>query len=518
MQAETELFRGSLASAHTRNMFARKGPGLAVLLLTVAGSALLLSACGGSNHHAATDAHADARGGGVNGEIVGPITAEAAGEELIQQGQNVFRYWTFGDEQQWTDALQMHTVIESAVDPATALSVGLKVDIDALPAVVVDGVLDGSIPLDDPQTTLALIQLNAVVGIKGTVSQDDDGKLHLDRIGTTCALCHSTVDNAGHALNSLIPRGIGHRLDGWPNLDLNPGAIIALSPAVAGTANADVYNSWGPGKFDPRFNIDGKDEAAPVIPPAFGLDKIHSVIFTGDGSELAYWNRYVGVTQMGGQGVFADPRLPDPLQNSGEPINRDQRGDGADCIADIKLAAGSAAGGADGRTITVAADNVVGADEKVDCTSNYLPALQAYQLSIPAPTVSALDDNAGLQDFATAHGLVMSFDPAAADRGEVLFNGKATCISCHSGAQLTDANTMLHSVEASVSDDPAYVERSASKMWRTSPLHGLWTHPPYFHDGSAATLADVVSRYNAKLALGLTPTQQSDLAEYLKSL
>jgi hypothetical protein len=483
-----------------------------VLVLAVASSGLVPSGCGDD------DTHAGARGGGVDGDIVGPETASAASADLIQQGQNVFRYWTFGDEQQWTDTLKMNTVIEGAVDPATALKVGLKVDIDALPPAVVSGVVDGSIPLDDPQTTLALIQLNAVVGIKGTVTMDSDGTLHLERVGTTCALCHSTVDNAGHAANPTIPRGIGHRMDGWANRDLNPGAIIALSPAVAGTANAAVYNAWGPGKYDPRFNIDGKNAPPPVIPPAFGLDDVHSIIFTGDGSELAYWNRYVGVTQMGGQGVFTDPRLPDPLKNAGKPIARDQRGTGADCTASIALAPGSAAGGQDGTTITIPANNITGDDSRVDCVSNYLPALQAYQLSLGAPAPSMLSDNAGLQDFAAAHDLVTSFDTAAAQRGETLFNGKARCVACHDGPHFTDANVTLHGPDATVAADTEYVQRSASRMWRTTPLRGLWAHPPYFHDGSAATLADVVSRYDDKQKLGLTAAEESDLTEYLKSL
>ncbi len=486
----------------------------AVLALAVASSGLVSSACGDDEE----DNHAGARGGGVNGEMVGPATAGAAGAEMMQQGQFVFRYWTFGDEQQWTDTLKINTVIETAVDPATALAVGLKVDMDALPPAVVDGVLDGSIPLDDPQTTLALIELNAVVGIKGTVTRGEDGKLHLDRVGTTCALCHSTVDNAAHAASSDLPRGIGHRLDGWANRDLNPGAIIALSPAVAGSANAAIYNSWGPGKYDPRFNIDGKSDPAPVIPPAFGLDDIHSIIFTGDGAELAYWNRYVGVTQMGGQGVFMDPRLPDSLMNEGRPIDRDQRGSGADCAASIALAPMSPAGGRDGTTITVGANNITGSDNRVDCVSNYLPALQAYQMSLAAPALSLLSGNEGLQDFATAHDLVTSFDATAAQRGEALFRGSAGCAGCHDGPAFTDANKTLHPADATVADDTTYVQRSASRMWRTSPLRGLWTHPPYLHDGSAPTLADVVSRYNERLGLGLSAADQEDLTEYLKSL
>ena len=287
---------------------------------------------------------------------------------------------------------------------------------------------------------------------------------------------------------------------------------------MADTANAAIYNSWGPGKYDPRFNIDGKNAPAPVIPPAFGLNDIHSITFTGDGSEVAYWNRYVGVTQMGGQGVFADPRLPDPLKNAGKPIDRDQRGTGADCAASIALAPGSAAGGQSGTTITIAANNITGDDNHVDCVSNYLPALQAYQLSIGAPAPSMLSDNAGLQDFATAHGLVTSFDRPL--RNAVRRCSRARRVA--SPARWRRTSRMPTSrctvADATVAADTDYVQRSASKMWRTSPLRGLWAHPPYFHDGSAATLADVVSRYNDKLKLGLTPAEQSDLTEYLKSL
>ncbi|MEO6894251.1 MAG: hypothetical protein ABI136_04390, partial [Ginsengibacter sp.] len=226
---------------------------------------------------------------------------------LVEQGQQVFRYETFGDESFWTDVLQMNKVIESAVDPTTALSVGLKVDATALPAAVVAGIQDGSISLTNPQTTLALISLNAVVGVKGTVSKGADGKLHLDRMGITCALCHSTVDN------SFAP-GIGKRLDAYPNRDLNPGVIISLSPALTPAQKA-VYGSWKAGMYDPRYNHDGLNNPV-VIPPAFGLYGIPKAIFTGDGDvehepagPVAYWNRYVAVTQMHGHGYFADPRL-----------------------------------------------------------------------------------------------------------------------------------------------------------------------------------------------------------------
>ena len=371
--------------------------------------------------------------------------------EFLAEGQKIFRYDTFGDETQWTDTLRMNEVIQAAVDPTTALAVGLKVDAEALPASVVAGIQDGSISLTSTDTTLALIGLDAVVGVKGTV-ENVNGKNTLTRVGITCALCHSTVDD------SFAP-GIGKRLDGWPNRDLNPGAIIALSPALSAEQKA-VYNSWGPGMYDPRYNVDGLN-GPQVIPPAYGLQDIHKIIFTGDGDDLAYWNRYVGVVQMGGHGNFTDPRL-----------------------------------GPDGLDVTH------GTEDRI---SDKLAAMQAYQLSIEAPPPPA-----------------GSFDPAAAERGKALFEGKAGCASCHSGPKFTDANERLHDPSEVASEEapgvPSYASRSATKKYRTSPLRGVWQHPPYFHNGSAATLEDVVMQYNSKKSLGLSGAEIADVAQYLKSL
>ena len=368
---------------------------------------------------------------------------------VVEQGKQIFRFETFGDETFWTDTLHMNQVVGSAVDPTTALSVGLKVDSDALPPAVVQGIQNGSISLTSPDTTVALLKLNAVVGLKGTV-ETVNGKDTLTRLGITCALCHSTVDN------SFAP-GIGKRLDGWPNDDLNPGAIIALSPVLTAQQKA-IYNSWGKGKYDPRFNLDGK-VGPTVIPPAYGLKDIHKITVTGDGDDIAYWNRYVAVTQMGGHGSFSDPRT--------------------------------------GVNVTNGTDDLV---------SDKLPALQAYQLTLAAPTPPA-----------------GSFDPAAAARGKALFEGSARCSTCHSGDKLTDANDRLHLPSEVVSEpepngEPSYASRSATKMYRTAPLHGVWQHAPYFHNGTAATLEDVVKTYNARQSLGLSSTDIADLVQYLKSL
>jgi mono/diheme cytochrome c family protein len=365
---------------------------------------------------------------------------------LVAQGQQIFRSDTFGDEAFWTDKLKMNEVIASAVDPVTALSVGLKVDSEALPAAVVQGIQNGSVDLKSPATTIALLKLDAVVGLKGTV-ETVNGKDTLTHIGTTCALCHSTVDD------SFAP-GIGKRLDGWPNRDLNPGAIIALSPALPAATKA-VYNSWGKGKYDPRFNIDGLSKPL-VIPPAFGLEGIHRITFTGDGEDLAYWNRYVSVTQMGGQGTMTEPRLNLSITNG-----------------------------------------------TVDLVTSKLPALQAYQLSLAAPAAPA-----------------GSFDAAAAARGKVIFEGAGKCATCHTGTTFTDANSTLHPVADSMAEpeSPSYAARSATKLYRTSPLKGVWQHAPYFHDGSAATLEDVVQTYNTRRSLGLAAQEIADLTQYLKSL
>jgi len=365
---------------------------------------------------------------------------------LAEQGKQIFRFDTFGDEAHWTDTLRMHEVIAASVDPTTALSVGLKVDADALPAAVVDGIKNGTVDLTKPATTVTLLKLNAVVGLQGTV-ETVGGVDRLTRVGTTCALCHSTVDN------SFAP-GIGKRLDGWANRDLNPGAIIALSPAVDAPMKA-IFNSWGKGKYDPRFNIDGISKPV-VIPPAYGLAGVHRVTATGDGTEIAYWNRYVAVTQMGGQGSFADSRL------------------------NLNVTRGTQ-----------------------DLVSSKLPALQAYQLSLAAPPAPA-----------------GSFDAAAAARGKTVFEGTGKCATCHSGATFTDANSKLHPPSDSMAEPeaPSYASRSATKLYRTTPLKGAWQHAPYFHNGSAATLGDAVQAYNVKQSLGLTPAQVADVAEYLKSL
>lgn len=329
-----------------------------------------------------------------------------APSDPVAAGQQIFRFDTFGDEQHWTDTLRMNEVVEQNVDPTTALAVGLKVDADVLPL----GILD-NVDLTSPATTVALLKINAIVGIQATV----DSNNHITRLGVTCALCHSTVDN------SVIP-GIGRRLDGWPNLDHNPGAIIAPSPALAADKKA-VYQSWGPGKYDPRFNLDGKNTPL-VLPPAYGLAQIKNETYTAEGP-ISYGNAYVAITQMGGHGNFSDPRLGIDVKQSSP-----------------------------------------------DLVTPKLPALSAYQRSLPAPAPPA-------GSFA-----------AAAERGRSLF--ARTCATCHIGTTGTDNNSGILHAPAETGVDGAYAARTANKAYRTTPLRALWQHPPYFHDGSAETLAEVV--------------------------
>ena len=373
-----------------------------------------------------------------------------------ESGQSIFRFDTFESEQLWTDFLQMQNVIPEFVSPETALSVGLKVDVDALPPELIDAIAAGQ-GLDDPAVTVQLLKLNAVVGVIGNVVGTNNNLL---TVGITCALCHSTVDD------SFAP-GIGKRLDGWANTTLNPGAIIALSPAISETDKV-TYRSWGPGKYDPRFRIfDGanplplNNPSIPVvIPPAFGLQGVGFETFNGDGP-ISYWNNYVAVTQMGGHGSFSDPRI--------------------------------------GVSVIQTPDRV----------TPKLPALMEYQLSIQTPPAPPPNGSANV---------------AAARRGEDLFMGAAGCATCHQPPLYTDVASgpdpsvpVLHD-PSEIPTDPAYAARSATKQWRTTPLRALWQHPPYFHDGSAATLLDVVNRYNDARALGLTERQKADLVEFLKTL
>jgi cytochrome c2 len=368
-------------------------------------------------------------------------------------GQFIFRFDTFGDEQLWTDTLRMQDAI-SNVSPRTALSVGLKVDSDVLPQALINALRAGQVNLDDPAVTIQLLKLNAVIGVIGKVVGAND---NLATVGITCALCHSTVDN------SVAP-GIGRRLDGWANRSLNVGAIIALSPAIT---NKAPFNSWGPGKFDPRFQLFNGTSIVPlnsrptlpvVIPSIFGLQGIGFETFTGDGP-ISYWNNYVGVTQMGGHGSFSDPRI--------------------------------------GISITQTPDQV----------TPKLPALLEYQLSLQTPAPPA-----------------GSFNKAAARRGEELFNGAARCSMCHKPPLFTDVQSgtdpnvpFLHS-PFEIGTEPIYASRSATKMYRTTPLRALWQHPPYFHDGSAQDLLAVVNHYNSVLMLGLRDNQKRDLVEFLKTL
>jgi cytochrome c5/cytochrome c553 len=366
-------------------------------------------------------------------------------------GKAIFRFDTFGDEQLWTDVLRMHEVLAD-VSPRTALSVGLSVDVEALPPALVSALQAGQVNLDDPAVTRQLLELNAVVGVVGKVAGSQ-----IRSIGITCALCHSTVDN------SLAP-GIGRRLDGWAPRNLNVGAILALSPALAGL-KAEL-NGWGPGKYDPRHHFFDGTNIVPlntptlpvVLPSIFGLQGINFETFTGDGP-ISYWNSYVGVGQMGGHGNFSDPRLG----------------------------------------ISIA--------QTPDLVTPKLPALLAYQLSLKAPAAPA-----------------GSFNRQAARRGEAVFNGAARCASCHIPPAYTDVNNapdpsmpLLHA-PAEVGQDPRYAQRSATKLYRTTPLRALWQHPPYFHDGSAADLGAVVNHYYRLFGLQLTERQKQDLVEFLKSI
>jgi len=400
-------------------------------------------------------------------------------QRMLREGRQTFRYDTFGDEAYWTDKLKLHQAIEGSkfggvgagVSPRTALTVGLKVDMDALPADLVQKIKKGQVNLDDPATTLALIKLNSVLGVKGSFNGDGS----LKTLGLSCAVCHSTVDDA-------FAPGIGHRLDGWPNQDLNVGAIVSLAPDLSVLTNLlqvdeatvkKVLASWGPGKFDAELNLDGKafrpdgKPAATLIPPAFGLAGVNLHTWGGGWGTVTYWNAFVGNLEMNGQGTFFDARLNDPQ----------------------KYPVAARAGFGDRRSPD-------------DMITSKLAALQFYQLAIPAPT--------------PPEG---SFDHRAADRGESIFKGKAGCAQCHVPPLFTEPGWNAHK-PAEIGIDDFQANRAPDNSYRTTPLRGLFAHMKrgFYHDGRFATLLDVVNHYDDFKQLGLTEQEKKDLVEYLKSL
>jgi hypothetical protein len=451
----------------------RRKVGVAVAVAAagaLAASALVAATSGLPSAVAARSAFSGGgQGGGGSG---GGIDALAA------QGKQTFRFDTFGDQAFWGGTLHLNQAIAGAknggvgpgVSPKTALSVGLKVDVDALPGAVRSDIANGKVNLDDPAVTLTLLKLNSVVGVKGFF--DRNGRLN--SVGIECALCHSTVDN------SLAP-GIGHRLDGWANRDLNVGAIIGLSPnlqPVASLLHTDVatvhkvLDAWGPGKFDAELFLDGKAfqpdgrSAATLIPPAFGLAGVNLHTWTGWGS-IPYWNAFVAILEMHGQGTFFDARLDNAEQ------------------------------------FPIAAENHFGhVKAPVDLVSPKLPGLQAYQLSLRAPKAPR-----------------GSFDAVAAARGKALFNGRAECSTCHVPPTFTEPGNNLHPGSA-IGIDNFEADRSPTHMYRTSPLGGLWSHQKggFYHDGRFPNLLSVVKHYDSTFHLGLSGRQQSDLVQYLLSL
>jgi hypothetical protein len=405
-----------------------------------------------------------------------PLDKPELDPALVAEGEEIFRFDTFGDEAFWTDVLHIDKAIlgdanggfGSGVSPATALGVGLKVDAEALPPSLVTSINNGEVDLNDPATTVALLELNAVVGLKG--SFDTDGKLI--SLGVTCAVCHSTVDD------SFSP-GIGKRLDGWANRDLNVGAILSLSDnlqPVGDLLDVDVATlktvlaAWGPGKYDAVLFLDGKAQRPDgtikpdLIPSAYGMQGIELTTYTGWGS-LSYWNNMVAVNEMHGIGNFSDPRINDA-----------------------------------GKYPVATENGLYNVTVTNDLVTSKLPALREYQLSLDPPVPPA-----------------GSYDQASADLGKALFTGKANCASCHKAPIFAD--NVLHTPEE-IGIDNYEASRSPTGKYRTTPLRGLYARAKggFYHDGRYTTLKDVVNHYNDHFQLGLTSTEIDNLAEYLKSI
>ena len=397
---------------------------------------------------------------------------------MVDRGRETFRHDTFGSESFWGGSLKLHQAIAGTnnggvgpgISPKTALAAGLKVDSEALPESVKQAIAHGDVNLDDSATTLTLLQLDSVIGVKGIF----DANRKLVSLGIQCALCHSTVDNS-------FASGIGKRLDGWPNRDLNVGAIVNLSPDVSALTNAlgvdeatvrTVLQSWGPGKFDAELILDGKafrpdgKSAATLLPAAFGLAGVNLHTYTGWGS-VTHWNAFVSNLEMHGSGTFWDPRLNDT------------------------------------NTFPLAAKNgYANVRPQTDLITSKLAALQFYQLSIPSPKAPATN-----------------FIADAALRGSALFNGKAQCATCHVPPIYTEPGWNMHTPEE-IGIDAFQANRSPDKRYRTTPLGGLFARAKggFYHDGRFATLEDVVRHYDSHFGLSLTQQEVQDLVEFLKSI
>jgi hypothetical protein len=420
----------------------------------------------------------------------------------VLDGRQTFRFDTFGDEDFWGGKLLLHEAIAGSqqggvgtgISPNVALNLGLKVDVDALPPSLVFKLRAKQVNLDDPATTVALLKLNAVVGLKGVFTGN-----RLSSVGITCALCHSTVDNA-------FAFGVGHRLDGWANRDLDVGRIIAAAPdlsvatnllGVSRSALVAVLSSWGPGKFDAEVFLDGKTSnprqmtdgvvtgtnvpAATLIPNAFGLAGFNQHTWTGSWGTVPYWNALVATLEMHGKGRFFDPRLNDA---SRFPI--------------------AAANGFGNFNKDLSPDD--------DQVTGKLPALHFYQLALPAPQPQPGRD----------------FNPAAAKRGDDLFSGKAQCNTCHVDPLWTEPGWNLHKPDE-VGIDSFQADRAPDGVYKTMNLAGIFVREEglnmkaankgrYYHDGRFATLMDVMNHYDRLLHLGLTTQEKQDVIEYLKSL
>jgi len=399
---------------------------------------------------------------------------------MLKEGRRIFRFDTFGSEDFWGGQLRLHQAIAgeknggvgAGVTARQALQLGLKVDLGALPRILVEAIKGGSVDLDKAETTLELLRANAVVGVTGFFDKDTK---RLTSLGVQCALCHSTVDD------SLV-QGIGRRLDGWPNRDLNIGAIVASAPTLkpfADLLRADeptvrrVLTSWGPGRYDAELNQDGKafrpdgKSAATVLPAAFGLAGVNLHTYTGWGS-VTYWNAYVATTQMYGKGTFFDPRMNDA-----------------------------------GQFPVTARSGFSNKRDTPDLVTSKLAALHYYQLSIPAP-----EPPKG------------SYDAAGAARGKAVFEGKARCATCHVPPLFTEPGWGMHTASEIGIDDFQASRSPDKKFYRTTPLKGLFVRAKggFYHDGRFEDLTAVVAHYRRVLNLSLTPTETADLIEYLKSL
>lgn len=394
----------------------------------------------------------------------------------VTAGKEVFMGETFGNEKFFGDTLGLHTVL-NGVAPKDAVTLGVQVDLNKVPADIV-AVMTGSdlaakdAALNDPAVTRKLIKAGAVIGVKGFFATTAANDTTLTSAGISCALCHVTVKSNTFTLTAgatALPIG-EPQFNGVPNTKMDAGKILSFTPFAVSNGLSATLAGWGPGRFDIRAlnELDDSVDNPTAYPPLWNFPALQANgyalgwdgMFKGTNA-LASISEGVYDMIMHGNGSFATSHGAIPPALAFPPRQ---------AVLDKFQ---------DNPSSSISADKLLN--------------MQAFLQSLQSPAASG-------------------FDSAQATTGKALFEGKAKCSTCHPAAtEFISAGRYSDITVAPPTGDLA-------GGIKVPGLRGVNLTAPYFHDASAATLLDVVNRFNSRDALGLTETEKAQLVEYLKSL